>query len=115
MGFAEDLERRHHPRVRRRLACKLLVDGRARSGVVRDLSAGGLFVWTRRPMAPRQDLVVSFAAPEGRRFVLEASAPRRSQVANSLAATDLPGLGLRIQDPPAQYLSWVAHATGAKS
>jgi hypothetical protein len=115
MDLAQDLERRHHPRLRRRLACKLLVDGRERSGVVRDLSAGGLFVWTRRPMAPRQAVVVAFAAPEGTRFVLEASASRRSQVANSLAATDLPGLGLHIQAPPAHYLSWVARATGVDS
>ncbi len=110
MRFSDALERRDHPRVRRQLACKLLVNGRCRSGVVRDVSASGLFVWTRCPPAPRQELLVSFHAPEGSRFVLEARAPRLSQVANSLAAVDLPGVGLCIQDPPRTWLSWVEGA-----
>ena len=110
MRFSDALERRDHPRVRRQLACKLLVNGRSRSGVVRDVSASGLFVWTRRPPGPRQDLVVSFDTPDGSRLVLEARAPRQSQVANSLAAVDLPGVGLRIQEPPRTWLRWVEGA-----
>lgn len=110
MRLSDALERRDHPRIRQQLACKLLVDGRSQSGVVRDVSASGLFVWTRRPPARRQDLVVSVRAAEGSRFVLEARAPRLSQVANSLAAVDLPGVGLRIEDPPPAWLSWVEGA-----
>lgn len=113
--FVEALERRGHPRVRRRLACKLLVEGRAHSGVVRDLSADGLFVWTRRLPTARQPVLVAFQASQGERFVLEASVPRRSQVPHSLAAVALPGVGLHLQDPSPDYLSWVAASAEAAS
>lgn len=107
MDFVEALERRDHPRVKRQLACKLLVDGRARKGVLRDVSAGGIFVQTRRPLSTRDGLVVTFHPPEGPRFVLEARAPRRTHVSNSLAPHTLASAGLRLEDPPPAYLRWL--------
>ena len=103
----ETLERRDHPRLWRQLPCKLLVDGRCRRGMVRDLSARGLFVKTRDELPPGADVIVAFRVPEGPRFVLEASAPRRDLVSLSLSRLTAAGVGLHIQDPPTAYLRWV--------
>jgi len=107
MDFADDLERRQHPRWRRRLPCKLLVGGRARKGLVRDVSAGGLFVHTQRPLGADQGLVVVVHAPEGQRFVLAADVPHRNHLPQSLASHAPSGAGLRLHDPPDAYRRWV--------
>lgn len=115
MDFVDDLERRDHRRVKRQLPCKLLVDGQTRQGVVRDVSAGGLFVHTRRPLANPEGLVVAIHTAEGSRFVLQASQQRRSLTPQSLADHTLAGAGLRLQDPPATYLRWVEEFGEASS
>lgn len=115
MRFVDDLERRSHPRVRRQLRCKLLVDGCARQAVVRDLSAGGLFVHTRRPLSKPENLVVAIHTAEGARFVLQASQQHHSQPPQSLADHTLAGAGLSLQDPPATYLRWVEDSGEATS
>ena len=113
MDFAEDLERRDHRRVKRQLRCKLLIDGHTRQGVVRDVSAGGLFVHTRRPLANPEGLVVAIHTAEGPRFVLQASEQHRTQPPHSLAGHVLAGAGLRLEDPPANYLRWVEESDEA--
>ena len=82
----ESMERRDQPRVRWELPCTLRVEGRRHRGLVRDVSALGLFVETPDPVAPGADIIVEFKIPEGRRFVLEAKAPYRRPVSHSLAA-----------------------------
>ena len=103
----ESLERRNQPRLRRELPCTLLVEGRRHRGLVRDISALGLFVQTPEPVPPGADVIIEFRVPEGRRFVLEAKAPHRRPVSHSLASHSTEGVGLHIQDPPAAYLRWV--------
>lgn len=115
MAFVDDLERRNHRRVKRQLRCELLVDGRTRQGVVRDVSAGGLFVHTRRPLAKPEGLIVAIHTAEGPRFVLQASEQRCTRPPHSLAEHTLPGTGLRLQDPPAHYLRWVEESGEASS
>jgi hypothetical protein len=107
----EALERRDQRRLWRQLPCKLLVDGRCRRGIVRDLSARGLFVKTREELPPGADVIVAFRVPEGPRFVLEAAAPRRDRVSLSLSRLTADGVGLRIEDPPTAYLRWVEGAS----
>jgi hypothetical protein len=105
--FDEALERRDFRRVRREVACKLLVDGRCHRGIVHDFSASGLFVETRAVLPREADTVVSFRTPEGTRFILEASIPRRPTPPLSLASLASGGVALRVQDAPAAYLAWV--------
>ena len=113
--FVESLERRDQPRMRRELPCTLLVkEGRYR-GLVRDLSAWGLFVQTPGDLPPGSDAIVSFRTPEGQRFVLETSVPYRRQVSHSLATVSAGGVGLHIQDPPAVYLRWVEGVAASES
>ena len=108
----ESLERRNQPRLRRELPCTLLVEGRRHRGLVRDISALGLFVETPDPVPPGADVIVELRIPEGRRFVLETSVPYRRPVSQSLASHTTGGVGLHIQDPSRAYLRWV-EAVGA--
>ena len=110
MTFVDELERRGGFRRREKLPCKLLIDGRSRAGMLRDLAAGGLFVETRDDVPPGADVIVAFQASEGQRFVLEALAPRQGQVSHSLAGLASRGCALRIQDPPRSYLHWLEAA-----
>jgi len=106
-AFDEALERRDCRRVRREVACKLLVDGRCHRGTVRDFSASGLFVETRAVLPRAADAVVSFRTPEGTRFVLDAAIPRPPTTPLSLASLASDGVALRVQDAPAAYIAWV--------
>ena len=110
MTFVDELERRVGARRRERLPCKLLIDGCSRPGTLRDLASGGLFVETPDRVPSGAGVVVAFRASEGQRFVLEALAPRNSQVSQSLAGLASRGCALRIQDPPKSYLRWLEAA-----
>ena len=114
MTFVDELERRGGFRRREKLPCKLLIDGRKRAGMLRDLAAGGLFVETRDDVPPGADVIVAFQASESHRFVVEALVARKSPVSRSLAGLASRGCGLRIQDPPRSYLHWL-EATGQRS
>jgi hypothetical protein len=103
----ELLGRRDKRRVRQEFPCTLLVHGSRHRGLVQDVSAGGLFVETPIELPLGADAIVSFRTPEGRRFVLEASVPRRRQTALSVRSNSSGGVGLRIQDPTEAYLRWV--------
>jgi hypothetical protein len=107
----ESLERRIRPRTRQELPCSLLVEGRRHRGVVRDLSAFGLFVRTPGAVPRGADVIVSLSTPEGRRFVLETSVPRRAPVSNSLAFLTTEGIGLRIRNPSVAYRRWAEDVT----
>ncbi len=103
----ESLERRDRLRVRRRLDCALLFGGRRHEGVVRDVSAEGLYVQTGGELRCGADVVVSLKVPEGELFVLEASVRQTRPVARSLAAVCADGAVLRLVDPPAAWLRFV--------
>jgi hypothetical protein len=111
----ESMERRDQPRVRRELPCTLLVEGRRHRGLVRDISAWGLFVQTPDPVPPGADVIVELRIPEGRNFVLEAKAPYRRPVSQSLASHSSEGVGLHIQDPSRAYRRWVESVGAGES
>jgi len=111
----ESMERRDQPRVPRELPCTLLVEGRRHRGLVRDISAWGLFVQTPDPVPPGSDVIVELRIPEGRRFVLEAKAPYRRPVSHSLASHSSEGVGLHIQDPSRAYRRWVESVGAGES
>ena len=103
----DSLERRDQPRVRRELPCTLLAEGRRHRGIVRDLSADGLFVETPGAALLGAEVIVALRTPEGRHFVLETSVPYRRPVSHSLAFHSTGGIGLCIQDPSSTYRRWV--------
>jgi len=113
--FVESLERRDRPRVRLELPCALQIEGRRHRGLVRDISARGLFVQTPGELPPGANAIIAFRTPDGRRFVLETSVPHRQQVSNSLASLDVGGVGLRIEDPPSAYLRWFEGVSSEES
>jgi len=106
----ESLERRDEFRVTRQLPCKLLANGRIGRGIVRSVSSRGLFVENRDKL-PGTDFVVAFQGREARRFVLETFAAYRTGVSQGLSQLLSPGIGLRIQNPPSDYLRWVERAS----
>ena len=66
--LVESLERRVQPRMRQELPCVLLVEGCRHRGMVRDISAWGLFVQTPGELPRAADAIVAFRTPEGKRF-----------------------------------------------
>ena len=104
--FLESLERRDEFRVKRQLPCTLLANGRIGRGIVRSVSAGGLFVENRDEL-PGTDFVVTFQGREAPHFVLETFSAYRSGVSLGLSHLLSSGIGLRIQNPPSDYLLWV--------
>jgi hypothetical protein len=110
--FLEVLERREQQRVRREFPCALLVEGCRYRGLVRDLSAQGLYVQTPGELPEGADAIVTLHTPEGKRFILETSVPYRRQLSHSLAALSVGGVGMHIQEPCAAYLRWVESVTG---
>ena len=108
MTLVDELERRCGSRRREKLPCKLLIDGRSRPGILRDLAAGGLYVETRDDVPAGASVIVAFRASADQSFVLEARAPRQSQLSHSLAGLASRGCALRIQNPPQHYLHWVS-------
>jgi hypothetical protein len=113
--WVEALERRERPRLRRELPCILFVEGRRHRGIVRDVSARGLFVETPGEAPPGTDVIVSLRTPEGRRFILETSVPYRRPVSQSLASLCSQGVGLRIHDPSMAYRRWVKRVSAEQS
>ena len=107
MGWLEELERRAHPRVRRQLPCRVLVAGQWRSGILRDLSAGGVRVETEGGLLPGLPVVVALDSPQGGRFVLEGSAHRSRRAPHSLTRLVTGEAALRLDDPPASYVRWL--------
>ncbi len=109
--MVEDLERRDQDRLKRALACKLLVDGQTRQGMLRDLSARGAFVELHEDLPPGAGVILAFGTPEGPRFVLEATAQRGSPVAYSLRNHASRGVALCLHEPPTGYLHWLVDAS----
>jgi hypothetical protein len=113
MEWLEELERRTHPRVRRQLPCSLLVAGQWRSGILRDLSAGGVCVETPDAVPSGAPVVVALDSPQGERIVLRGSAHRLRPAPHSLARLASRELVLHLEDPPPGYVRWLASGGAA--
>jgi hypothetical protein len=113
--FVEELERRAHPRVRRQLPCRVQVAGRWQTGILRDLSAGGVRVETAGGLPPGATVVVALDSPRGERIVLEGSARRSRQAPHSLAQLVTGETALRLDDPPTGYVRWLEDASRSEA
>jgi hypothetical protein len=98
------VEQRRRNRVKRRITCELIVDGKRQSGIVLDVSAEGLFVQTAVTAPPGTVIDVRLAAtrttPE---IALRARVARGMRVPPRLASVAAGGLGLRVFQAPPEF------------
>jgi hypothetical protein len=87
-----------------------MVHGKRHSGVVRNLSAQGLYVEIHAALPLGAAAVVAFRTAEGKLFVLEASVPNQRLIPHSLKLLATGGVGLRLVDPPETYQRWLEGA-----
>lgn len=90
-------DKRRQPRQARRLACELWLEGRLHTGIVRDVSAIGLFVQTRLRAEPDTELELVFRA-EGNREEIRAAArvARQNTLSAHFDSSGTGGLGLEV-------------------
>jgi hypothetical protein len=95
--------KRRAERIKRRITCELLLDGRSYRGIVLDLSATGIFVQTEATPPPLARMRIRFHTATGEEFEADAAVARRQVVPRELAGVVRGGLGLRIERPPEAY------------
>jgi hypothetical protein len=97
------MAKRRAERIKRRVTCELMLEGRSYRGIVLDLSATGVFVQTEATPAPLARMRIRFHTATGEEFEVDAAVARRQAVPRELAGVVRGGLGLRIERPPEAY------------
>ena len=107
------MEAQAEPRFKKRLPCRLKVAGSSHSGMVLNLSRGGLFVQTSAGPPPGADVVVDLdvasqpdTVPVGGRVVW------RRMVVPHLRTLTQGGIGVRIENAPEVYYSFLSGVAG---
>ncbi|HVN38663.1 MAG TPA: PilZ domain-containing protein [Myxococcota bacterium] len=89
-------------RSKRRMTCRVHVDGRQHNGIVLDLSGSGLFIQTGAKLAPGVRVDIDLSMPDGdARMQIEVV--RRKQVPPQLLTVAQGGIGVRILSAPESY------------
>ncbi|HME69542.1 MAG TPA: PilZ domain-containing protein [Myxococcota bacterium] len=95
------MDHKRAKRIKRRITCELVIDGKRQSGIVLDVSATGIFVQTAITSNVGQEVEVHLAAtrttPE---LTVRARVARGRRVPPQLLAAAGGGLGLRVIDAP---------------
>ena len=105
-------ERRKALRFKKRISCELAHDDRHHSGIVLDVSQSGLFVQTNAKPRPGDVVGVALNVPGERRTIdLRARVARTKLVPPQLLSVAQGGLGLHIENPPAEYLEFVENVS----
>ncbi len=102
------------PRFRKRIPCRVRIDGKRHAGMVLNLSHGGLFVQTSAGARPGAQLEVELdlgAAP----VALGAQVVWRRVVASHLRTVSHGGIGVRIQRAPEPFYDFVMGLRNASS
>jgi hypothetical protein len=97
------MAKRRAERIKRRVTCELMLEGRSYRGIVLDLSATGIFVQTEATPAPLARMRIRFHTASGEEFEADAAVARRQVVPRELAGVVRGGLGLRLERPPEAY------------
>ena len=108
-------ERRKNTRSKRRLTARIETPEGTFSGIVRDLSANGLFVQTRVSLKPGQKVHVELREADGPEIAISAKVVRRYVVPSRLASIASSGVALGIEKPSEAFLQLVAGQTPAAS
>ena len=109
-------DRRQGRRVKKRIPCEIQVRGQWQPALVLDVSSNGLFVQTRRSIAPGAEVEIRLRLP-GRSEPIEilAAVARALRVPPRLASVAQSGLGLKIRSAPNAYYEFVAEFAGDRA
>jgi Tfp pilus assembly protein PilZ len=103
------MNRRRLPRSKLRLACTLHLEESLHSGMVLDVSAGGLFVQTNASPAPGTLLRLEVRVPGlPAPIEMQAKVARKRIVPPRLRALLKGGIGLQLDNPPEEFYALVA-------
>lgn len=101
------------PRFKKRIPCQIAASGRAASGVVLNVSRGGLFVQTAAGVEPGEDVELELSLAAGRPSIpLAAQVVWTRSVAPHLRTVSRGGVGLRIASAPEAYYALLAEVAG---
>ena len=88
------------------MSCEIEIDGKAHSGVIRDLSPNGLFVTTRYDSLPGNSVLVRVRRPGGEVWELQTRTARNADGSSGLISRR--GVGLVIEEAPEAFHAFVA-------
>ena len=95
-------------RVKKRIPCTLDQDERHHSGMILNLSHGGVFVQTNLPAEPGSLVDLHFRGPKGDDFeALQAAVVWRKRVSSQMLGTTQSGMGLRFLVAPSHYVEMI--------
>ena len=95
-------------RVKKRIPCTLDQDERQHSGMILNLSHGGVFVQTNFPAEPGSLVDLHFRGPKGDDFeALQAAVVWRKRISSHMLGTTQSGMGLRFLVAPSQYVDMI--------
>ena len=103
------MNRRRMPRTKMRMACTLHLEESRHSGMVLDVSAGGLFIQTNASPAPGIPVRVELRVPGlPEPIEMQATVARKRMVPPRLRALLKGGIGLQLENPPEEFYALVA-------
>ena len=103
------MNRRRLPRSKMRIACTLHLEESRHSGMVLDVSAGGLFVQTNASPAPGTPLRLELRVPGlAQPIEMQAKVARKRMVPPRLRALLKGGIGIQLENPPEEFYAMVA-------
>jgi len=107
------VETQAEPRFKKRLPCRVRAAGNSHTGMVLNLSRGGLFVQTSAGPPPGADVTVALdLANHPETLPIGAKVVWRRVVASHLRTLSLGGIGVRIESAPEAYYSFLLGVTG---
>ena len=95
-------------RKKRRMPCDLMFEGQQHSGLVLDVSPGGLFIQTSAKAKPGDRLDLKLSLPgESQKLPLQVEVVRKVVVPPRLLAIAHGGVGVRILNAPEAYYTFM--------
>jgi len=102
------MDKRHEPRLKKRIACALWIKGVRQHGIILDLSSKGLFVQTSAKPSPGESIRIELTLPgQKSATTLMATVARVRMVPPALLTVAQGGIGLLLQSPPEEYFVFV--------
>jgi hypothetical protein len=95
-------DRRRYPRLVRRIPCELYISGKRHSGLVQNISSGGLFVQTRADAPPGAPITIVFAPGRERTEIrVTGRVMRNERIQADPAMQSALGIAVEVLDPGA--------------
>ena len=108
------MNRRRMPRSKMRIACTLHLEESRHSGMVLDVSAGGLFVQTNASPAPGTPLRLELRVPGlSEPLDMQATVARKRIVPPRLRALLKGGIGIQLENAPEEFYAMIAKLQAA--